>query len=170
MTQTGDLERRIERLPDPWQQVDASGEADRLIQVLEEADATPGWAELRRSWLDFAGARPGQDVLDVGCGTGVVARDFARRVGEQGRVVGIDPSRCLIEEAVHRLEEQSLKGRIEFQSGDGAALPFPDGSFDLVVAAAVFSHTPNGVEVLAEMIRVARPGGAVVVLDRKSVV
>jgi ubiquinone/menaquinone biosynthesis C-methylase UbiE len=154
-----------ERLIDPWHRVDDSGEADRVIQVLEEADSAPGWAELRRTWLEFSGVRPGDRVIDVGCGTGVVTRDLAQRVGRQGRVVGIDPSRRLIEVAVRRMEEGGLKGRIEFRSADGAALPFPDGSFDLVVASAVFSHVPNGVEVLAEMVRVARAGGTVVVFD-----
>jgi ubiquinone/menaquinone biosynthesis C-methylase UbiE len=154
-----------ERLIDPWHRVDDSGEADRLIQVLEEADSAPGWAELRRTWLEFSGVRPGDRVIDVGCGTGVVTRDLAQRVGRQGRVVGIDPSRRLIEVAVRRMEEGGLKGRNEFRSADGAALPYPDGSFDLVVASAVFSHVPNGVEVLAEMVRVARAGGTVVVFD-----
>ena len=165
MSKGGDPGDAIERLPDPWHHVDASGEADRLIQVLEEADLAPGWADLRRSWLDFAGVRSGDYVLDVGCGTGVVARDLAQRVGHQGRVVGVDPSERLIEVAVRRMEEGGLKGRIEFQSADGAALPFPDGSFDLVVASAVFGHIPNGMEVLAEMVRVARSGGTVVVFD-----
>jgi len=104
-------------------------------------------------------------VLDVGCGTGVVARDLVERVGERGKVVGVDPSERLIEVAARRMEEGSLKGRIEFWCADGAALPFPDGSFDLVVASAVFGHIPNGPEVLAEMVRVARPAGTVVAFD-----
>src|SRR3972149_1898604 len=128
MNGAGDLGQRIERLTDPWHRVDASGEADRLIQVLEEADLAPGWAELRHTWLDFSGVRPGDRVLDVGCGTGVVTRDLAQRVGHQGQVVGIDPSTRLIQEALRRLDQKGLKGRVEFQRADGAALPFPDGS------------------------------------------
>ena len=153
------------RLIDPWHRVDASGEADRLIQVLEEADLAPGWAELRQTWLDFSGLRSGDRVLDVGCGTGVVTRDLAQRVGHQGQVVGIDPSTRLIEEALRRLDQKGLKGRVEFQRADGAALPFSDGSFDLVVASVVFGHVPNGMEVLTEMVRVARPGGTVLAFD-----
>lgn len=165
MNGAGDSGPRIERIPDPWQHVDASGEADRLIRVLEEGDATPGWAELRRTWLDFSSVRSGDRVLDVGCGTGVVTRDLAQRVGHQGRVVGIDPSTRLIEEALRRAEEEGLKDRIEFRCADGAALPFPDGYFDLVVASAVFGHVPNGMEVLTEMVRVARPGGTVLAFE-----
>ena len=165
MNGAGDSGPRIERIPDPWQHVDASGEADRLIQVLEEADLAPGWAELRQTWLDFSRVRPGDRVLDVGCGTGVVARDLVERVGERGKVVGVDPSERLIEVAMRRMEEGGLKGRIEFRSADGAALPFPDGSFDLVVASAVFGHIPNRMEVLEEMVRVAKPDGTVLAFD-----
>jgi ubiquinone/menaquinone biosynthesis C-methylase UbiE len=104
-------------------------------------------------------------VLDVGCGTGVVTRNLTQRVGRQGRVVGIDPSTRLIEKALRRAEEEGLKDRIEFRCADGAALPFSDESFDLVVASAVFGHVPNGMEVLKEMVRVARPGGTVLAFD-----
>jgi ubiquinone/menaquinone biosynthesis C-methylase UbiE len=165
MADGGNSGEVVERLQDPWHQVDASGEADRLIRVLEEADLAPGWAELRQTWLDFSGLRSGDRVLDVGCGTGVVTRNLAQRVGRQGRVVGIDPSTRLIEEALRRAEEEGLKDRIEFRCADGAALPFPDGSFDLDMASAVFGHVPNGMEVLKEMVRVARPAGTVVVFD-----
>jgi ubiquinone/menaquinone biosynthesis C-methylase UbiE len=165
MVDAGNSGGVVERLQDPWHRVDASGEANRLIQVLEEADLAPGWAELRQTWLDFSGLRSGDRVLDVGCGTGVVTRDLAQRVGHEGHVVGIDPSTRLIEEAARRIEKNDLKERIEFRCADGAALPFPDGSFDLVVASAVFGHIPNGPEVLAEMVRVARPAGTVVAFD-----
>jgi len=165
MNSAGDSGQRIERIPDPWHRVDASGEADRLIQILKESGSSAQMAELRRQWLNFAGVRSGQHVLDVGCGTGVVARDLVERVGERGKVVGIDPSERLIEVAVRRMEEGGLRGRIEFRAADGAALPFPDGSFDLVVASAVFGHIPNGLQVLVEMVRVTRSGGTVVVFD-----
>jgi ubiquinone/menaquinone biosynthesis C-methylase UbiE len=165
MADGGNSGEVVERLQDPWHRVDASGEADRLIQVLEEADLAPGWAELRQTWLDYSGVRPGDCVLDVGCGTGVVTRNLTQRVGRQGRVVGIDPSTRLIEKALRRAEEEGLKDRIEFRCADGAALPFSDESFDLVVASAVFGHVPNGMEVLKEMVRVARPGGTVLAFD-----
>ncbi len=165
MNRTSDSGKTVERLTDPWQQVDASEEVDRLIQILEERGATSELAELRGRWLEFTGVHPGYHVLDVGCGTGVVTRDLAQRVGERGRVVGVDRSRHLIQEAVRRAQGQGLEGRIEFQSADGANLPFPNESFDLVVASAVFSHIVEGLQVLADMTRVARPGGTVAVFD-----
>jgi ubiquinone/menaquinone biosynthesis C-methylase UbiE len=165
MNRTGDSGETVGRLIDPWQQVDASEDVDRLIQILEERGATVALAEIRGRWLDFADVRPGYRVLDLGCGTGVVTRDLGRRVGERGRVVGVDRSRHLIQEAVRRATGQGLEGRIEFQSADGADLPFPNESFDLVIASAVFSHIPNGLEVLVEMTRVTRSGGTVAVFD-----
>ena len=165
MSKTGDSGGAIERLADPWQHVDSSEDPDHLIRILEERGAIPELAELRSRWLDFAGVRPGYDVLDLGCGTGVVTRDLAERVGEQGRVVGIDPSRHFIREAIRRAKAQGLEGRIEFRYADGADLPFTDGSFDMVVASAVFCHIAEGLHVMAEMTRVARSGGVVVVFD-----
>ncbi len=165
MTKAGDSGETIEGVSDPWQQVDASGEVDRLIRILEERGAIPELADLRNRWLELAGVRPGYHVLDVGCGTGVVARDLAHRVGEQGRVVGVEPSRHLIEEAVRLARAGRLEGRIEFRAAHGDALPFPDGSFDLVVASTVFSHIADASQVLAEMTRVARCRGTVAVFD-----
>ena len=165
MTRTEDSGGKIKGLADPWQQVDSSGEVDRLIHILEERGAASELAELRIRWLEFAGVRPGYHVLDLGCGTGVVARDVARRVGEHGKVVGVDLSRRLIQEARRLAKEQGLEGRIEFRAADAAALPFPERSFDLVVASAVFSHIAEGLQVLGEMVRVARGGGTVTVFD-----
>lgn len=165
MNTAGDSGGPIERLADPWQQVDSSGEVDRLIYILEERGAASDLAELRSRWLEFAAVHPGYHVLDLGCGTGVVARDVARRVGEQGKIAGVDLSRRLIQEAGRLAKEQGLEGRIEFRSADATALPFPERSFDLVVASMVFSHIAKGLPVLAEMMRVARSGGTVSVFD-----
>ncbi len=165
MNTAGDSGGPIERLIDPWQQVDSSGEVDRLIHILEERGAASDLAELRSRWLEFVGVHPGYHVLDLGCGTGVVARDVARRVGEQGKVVGVDLSYRLIQEASRLAKEQGVEGRIEFRPADAAALPFPDKSFDLVVASTVFSHLADGLQVLGEMSRVARGGGTVSVFD-----
>ncbi len=165
MTRAEDSGETIERVSDPWEHVDASGEVDRLTRILEERGATPALAELRSRWLEFAGVRPGYHALDVGCGTGVVSRDLAQRVGGKGRVVGVDPSRRLIEEAARLARAQGLEGRIEYRAAEGGALPFPDGSFDLVVASAVLSHIADGLVVLAEMSRVASSGGTVVAFD-----
>jgi SAM-dependent methyltransferase len=104
-------------------------------------------------------------VLDVGCGSGVVTRDIARRVGPAGRAVGVDQSPQLLAVARELAEGAELGGRVEFRAGSALSLPFPDGAFDVVVAVTVLSHTPGGESAIPEMARVVCPGGRVGVFD-----
>jgi SAM-dependent methyltransferase len=105
-------------------------------------------------------------VLDVGCGTGVVTRDVAARVGARGAAVGVDPSRALLAVARRRARTVASSARPTFRRGDGLALPFGPASFDVALAVTVLLHVPDSDRVLAEMIRVTRPGGRVAVLDQ----
>ena len=105
-------------------------------------------------------------MLEVGCGTGVVARELARRVGPRGRVTGIDPSVVLIREARRLAKKNGLARRLSFEVMDGAALEFPDGSFDTTLAVTVLLHVAEPGRVLREMVRVTRPGGLVGVQDQ----
>jgi SAM-dependent methyltransferase len=77
--------------------------------------------------VEAAGVKPGQAVLDVACGTGVVARAAAGRTGGHGRVVGVDLNEAMLVVA------QRLRPDIEWRQGDAQAPPFPDASFDVVV-------------------------------------
>src|SRR5262245_30404570 len=77
---------------------------------------------------DAAQIQPGQRVLDVACGTGIVAREVSARIGSGGRVVGVDPSPGML--AVAR----QLAPNIEWREGVAESLPFPDQSFDTVVS------------------------------------
>jgi SAM-dependent methyltransferase len=87
-----------------------------------------------------AGVRPGQRVLDVGCGTGYFSRLVARSVGPNGVVVGIDPSESMIQYA--RQKTASI-GNCEFQVGAAEALPFPGDHFDVVVSSLVLTTYPK---------------------------
>jgi SAM-dependent methyltransferase len=109
---------------------------------------------------------PGLRVLDVGCGTGVVTRDAAARVGARGRVVGVDSSRTLLEFARRRSGASADGARPTFRRGDGLALPFAPASFDVTLAVTVLLHVPASERVLSEMVRVTRPGGRVAALDQ----
>lgn len=104
----------------------------------------------------FAGIRAGAKVLDVACGTGVVALTAARA----GAIVnGID----LTPELVQRAKENSALMRIEasFQEGDVEALPFPDAAFDIVVSQFGHMFAPRPAVALGEMLRVLEPGGTI---------
>lgn len=102
---------------------------------------------------DAARIGPGQRVLDVACGTGVVAREAVRRVGPKGQVVGLDNNPGML--AVAR---RSAPG-VEFRPGDASSLPFPDGHFDAVTCSFGLMYFPDQAKALGEACRVLKPGG-----------
>jgi SAM-dependent methyltransferase len=107
--------------------------------------------------LDIAGMRAGDDVLDVGCGTGVLARAAVAQLGGSGSVTGIDANEGMLD--VARRGDR----KVSWRHATAEALPYPADSFDRVVsqfAAMFFADAPGA---LAEMARVARPGGSVTV-------
>jgi SAM-dependent methyltransferase len=120
---------------------------------------------VREEYLTLLDVAPRARVLDVGCGSGGATRAIAKRVGPEGRAVGIDASPALLEVARELAEKAGLSDAIEFKAGDCRALPFPDASFDVVLAATTLSHVPDPDRALSEMVRVARPGGRVGVFD-----
>jgi SAM-dependent methyltransferase len=76
--------------PDPWRDADAQTNVDEMAKSLEARGRTPAQARLRRRFLKFVPVRPGERVLEVGCGTGVVVRDLAAKLGFRDR----HPARC----------------------------------------------------------------------------
>jgi len=110
------------------------------------------WAPLV---VDAARIRPGQAVLDVACGTGVVARAVADRLAGDGTVTGLDLNPGML--AVAR----RVRPDLDWRSGDVADLPFPDGTFDAVLCQMALMFFPDRPRALAEMARVTRRGGVV---------
>lgn len=101
-------------------------------------------------------AAPGQQVLDVGCGTGVVTRLLADRVGPAGRTVGLDPTPFMLEQA---RAASAQSPTIEWQDGAAEAMPFPDGAFDVVVSNQGWQYLTDRPASFREMHRVLKPGG-----------
>ncbi len=122
----------------------------------------------RRRATDLARLEPGGRALDVATGTGDLAFELAARVAPGGEVVGVDFSERMLELARAKADARaaSLGGvRVRFESGNALALAYPDGEFDaatVAFGARNFSDLDRG---LAEMARVVRPGGRVVVLE-----
>jgi SAM-dependent methyltransferase len=112
-----------------------------------------------QEWLEPLS--PDWIALDVACGAAHVAQEVAPRVRQ---VVGIDLTPALLGLAAARLAAAGI-GNVLLQEGDAAALPFTDGAFDLVVCRAALHHFPDPAVQVAEMARVCRPGGRVVVSD-----
>jgi len=103
--------------------------------------------------LDAAGVGPGHRVLDVACGTGVLAREAAVRVGPAGFVAGVDPGRGMLAVA------KELAPHIEWKEGTAESLPYPDRWFDAVGSQFGLMFFTERSQALREMIRVLRPGG-----------
>lgn len=108
---------------------------------------------------------PGASVLEVGCGPATDTLALAELVGIHGRVVGVDFDPEMIMLAKERARAAGLEDRVIHQVGEATALPFPDNTFDACRSERVFQHVPDPAAVLAEMIRVTKPGGRLVVFD-----
>jgi ubiquinone/menaquinone biosynthesis C-methylase UbiE len=123
--------------------------------------------ELRLRTTTLARMQPGDAVLDVGCGTGTLAMEVARRVGRAGRVAGVDPGTEQIARARAKAARRHVP--IEFQIGVIEQLPFPDQTFDVVLSTLMMHHLPNALkrQGLAEIARVLKPGGRLVIADFK---
>ena len=125
------------------------------------------WKELRQKTADLASIQPGEQVLDVGCGTGTLAMEVARRVGREGLVVGIDPSAEQIARACSKAARPNVP--VEFQIGVIEHLAFPDQTFDAVLSTLMVHHLPAPLkrQGLAEIARVLKPGGRLIIADFK---
>jgi ubiquinone/menaquinone biosynthesis C-methylase UbiE len=143
--------------------VDAAPNPQRFVRYLESARGNAGIQALKRQSYALLEAAPGKRLLDVGCGVGDDVRALAQIVGATGSAVGLDNSQTMIEAARKRSAGLDLPG--SFQQGDSHALPFDDGAFDGCRAERVLIHSDDPTRALAEMARVVRPGGKVVVIE-----
>jgi ubiquinone/menaquinone biosynthesis C-methylase UbiE len=111
-----------------------------------------------------AAIKPGQQVLDVGCGTGYFARLLAPIVGRTGQVVGVDASPEMIRYADHQAEHVE---NCQFEVGTAESLSFPSERFDVVVSSLFMHHLPADLQsaALREMWRVLRPGGTLLIAE-----
>lgn len=119
---------------------------------------------IKRRVLARAEIAGGEEVLDVGCGTGTLAVGAARAAAGV-RVTGLDPDRSILARARRRAAEARLE--IRFDEGTSTALPYADASFDVVLSTLMFHHLPDEAkrETADELARVLRPGGRLVVAD-----
>jgi ubiquinone/menaquinone biosynthesis C-methylase UbiE len=108
--------------------------------------------------LDMVALRPGERVLDVACGTGLISFRAAHAVGTAGAVLGTDISGEMVETARRGAALREL-ANVTFERADAEALPLPDATFDAVVCALGLMYVPDPVRALCEMRRLLRPGG-----------
>jgi len=123
----------------------------------------PGMAEEVRIARLLLGLSPGDAVLDVACGPGNFSREFAKAVGDDGLVVGIDASRTMLERGGRELIQAGL-ANLALVRGDATRLPFRDATFDAVCCFAALHLFADPFAGLDEMRRVLRPGGRIALM------
>lgn len=138
---------------------------DVMVERLETRGAHPRFVAMMDDYLDAMAIDEVREVLDLGCGTGIVARAIAKRADFSGRVIGVDLSTYLVEVASRLSTEEGLADSVRFEAGDTQSLGFESDSFDAIVAHTLMSHVPDPDAVLGEAARLVRPGGAIGVFD-----
>lgn len=132
-------------------------EFTEIAEVYEEYFVPALFHEWPEHVLNAANLQPGQRVLDVACGTGIVARAAAERAGADGSVTGLDISEGMLAVAARVAPE------IEWRQGDAHDLPFSDGHFDAVLSQFGLMFFADQRAALREMVRVLKPGGRLAV-------
>ena len=151
----------------PWSNPSQTGAAEvgQMAAFLEERSRSPDMQAVNAAVRDVLAPRPGERVLEVGCGSGVLCRLVAPLLQPGGYVTGLDISQGFLIQAQGYARQEGLAGRIMFECGGGEILPHPNGSFDRALAVRLLLHAEDPDAVIHEMVRVVRRGGRVVVMD-----
>jgi ubiquinone/menaquinone biosynthesis C-methylase UbiE len=145
---------------------------------MSDLSAQPGYADIsylrtvgaileqwkRRSYA-LMGAEASRVLLDMGCGPGIDTCALAAIVGPSGRIEGVDHDSAMVAEAEQNAAAAGVGAWVRHQQADATALPFPDETFDACRSERVFQHLVDPAAALAEMARVTKSGGRIVVMD-----
>jgi ubiquinone/menaquinone biosynthesis C-methylase UbiE len=150
---------------DGWTALDTPERVAAAVRKLERMGRTEAELAARRRYLDLLAPCPGESVVDVGAGTGLITLDIAARVNPGGRVVAVDPSAALLDHARSAAKAARLSEVFEAEVADGRALPFSDRSFDAAFCHWVLLHVDPGSAIVRELKRVTQPGGRVMCVE-----
>ncbi|MBJ6751489.1 class I SAM-dependent methyltransferase [Geomonas anaerohicana] len=148
-------------MADDKEQVHREKIIEQFSQQAVPFTQVPGHHDAMQVLLEVSGVGKSDEVLDVACGPGMVACEFARHARH---VTGVDITPAMIEQARQRQGEQRL-ANLSWDVGNAVPLAYPDNTFSLVLTRYSFHHLLDPRAALAEMIRVCRPGGTVLVAD-----
>jgi demethylmenaquinone methyltransferase/2-methoxy-6-polyprenyl-1,4-benzoquinol methylase len=129
-----------------------------LLNTLLSLNRDKYW---RRFTVERSGLGPGESAIDVATGTGKLAIELAKAVGPQGKVVGVDFCREMLDVAEEKCEGLC----IELKEGNAQELPYPDGAFDLATIGFALRNVESVEKTLKELARVVKPGGKVISLE-----
>ena len=133
---------------------------DNAPQIYEDQKVPSMFRPLAEATLGQLDFLEGARVIDVACGTGIVGRLVAEKVGKSGSVVGVDLNAGMIE--VAQQHSPVTGANVEWRQGDVIALPFPDGSFDLAFCQQGLQFFPDKLGALKELRRILTPGGSLI--------
>jgi SAM-dependent methyltransferase len=155
----------LSRLSTQYRIVTLGGPELGFLAMLESRGRSAGYLTVVRRIMEVVELHPGEAILEVGCGSGVLDRWLARYTTQANRIIGVDVNRYLLREATTLAMQEGLADIITFQEGDAEALPFPDNHVDVALSFTVLEEG-NADRMLAELVRVAKPGGRVAVMGR----
>jgi len=137
---------------------------DKLVQILTLGKDQKARVET----ISLAQIKPGENVLEVGCGTGSLAIAAAKQVGANGAVFGIDPAPKMIEIAQRKTAKTNFQ--VEYRVGVIEDLPYPDNSIDVVLSSLMMHHLPDHLKSigLREVNRVLKRGGRLAIVELDS--
>lgn len=137
----------------------------RLIDRLESRAKDTVFTRLFDQYISKLHFPQAGRTLEIGCGTGAMARALIHKENFSGKVVGVDQSAAFIEAAERFAMAEGVGESVEFHVGDAHDLDFEDESFDVVIAHTLVSHVTDPQRVLREVVRVMRRGGSLAIFD-----
>ena len=146
-----------------WGDIDQAGTQEQFfVDYLDGASALQQTQDYKHQTYLMLKLKPGNHVLDVGCGAGDDLLSLAHMVGPTGSVCGVDNSQIMYETASRRTAHLDW---VKVEKSHGGTLPFPDNSFDACRSDRVFIHLDEPDQVVDEMLRVLKPGGRILIAD-----
>jgi ubiquinone/menaquinone biosynthesis C-methylase UbiE len=155
----------VPRLSEHYATITLGGAELGMVAMLEKRGREAGYLAMISHLMEAARLQPGESVLEVGCGTGVLDRWLAQHSQGGNPITCLDISAYLLREASALARRDGLEGQIAFREGNAEALPYPEDRFDMTMSATVLEEV-DADKALAEMVRVTKPGGRVAIAVR----
>jgi ubiquinone/menaquinone biosynthesis C-methylase UbiE len=150
-----------------WSDPSKVGKEDviQMAAFLEERSRAPDMQAVNQKLCETVAAKPGERLLEVGSGSGILCRMLASKLQPGGQIAGVDISPEMTAQAQKYALSEGINSGIAFETGTAEALPYLNASFNCAIAARLLLHAANPDAVIQEMKRVVKPGGRVVMMD-----